>query len=65
MDKENDMNEELIFDQVQTTIMQCAAQMKSYIENSNLRDTLKCCSEMIAELGNPMLNTKFYYIACK
>lgn len=66
MDREigGEEDQEQIFDNVQTNVMQYATQMKAHIENANLRDALKCCSGMVGELGNPMLSPKFYYIAC-
>ncbi len=56
------IDQESILDEVQTKAGQAAAMMKKVMESGNLREAIQHADTMLAELKNPYISPKFYYI---
>jgi len=59
---EREVDSEILLDELQTRASQAAMLMKKALESNNLREAIQCADEMLAELRDPRVLPRLYYI---
>ena len=63
--EEYKIDQEVVFDDVQSTVMHNVTKMKESIEKQKAKKVLKYAFKALVKLGNPHLEPKYYYSVCK